>query len=93
MENVVFTKKEMLGLGFTVAQVKGLVPVGVKKSSGRGRPARLYSQAQVDALRDGTLVAAVTVAPVAEVVEDEVSVPAVEETVSDLSDADFAAVA
>ena len=92
MENVLFTKKELLAQGFTVAQVKSLTPVDFKKGAGRGRPAGLYSQAQVDAVKSGAVVAAVTVETPAS--EPVASVePAVDAVDSDLTDQDFAAVA
>ena len=101
MENQKFTKKELGTMGLTAAQIKLLVPVEFKKTASRGRPAGLYTQEQVDAVKAGTyvppvvehVVAAESVAP-AEVVavdDEPVSAPVVESgVVSDLSDEDFA---
>jgi hypothetical protein len=106
MENQKFTKKELVAMGLTAAQIKLLVPVEFKKTASRGRPAGLYTQEQVDAVRAGTYVPPATTTPAAavvegvatdevvgtETVEDEVVAvtPVVEGPVADLSDADFA---
>ena len=96
---VTFTKKELLAQGLTAAQVKTLTPVGTKKSVGRGRPAAVYSQEQVDAVKAGAVVAAVTVkkvaTPVAPVAAEAVAeAPATPEVATtDPTDLDFAAAA
>ena len=71
MENQKFTKKELVAMGLTAAQVKVLVPVEFRKSASRGRPAGLYSQEQVDAVKAGTYVPPVTT-PTASAEEDHV---------------------
>lgn len=105
MENQKFTKKELVVMGLTAAQVKLLVPVEFRKAVTRGRPAGLYSQEQIDAVKAGTYVPPVvavveaivadTVVATDEAVEDETEVEApvaavVEGPVSDLGDEDFA---
>ena len=83
METKLFTKKEMLAEGFTLAQVKALVPVSFVKTGGPGRPAAQYSQEQVDQLKAGAIVAAVTVKPVKVVAEVVVAEPVVADVTSD----------
>lgn len=56
MEPKTFTKKDLLVMGFSLTNIKNLEPVGHVKSGVRGRPAALYSEAQVEQLKAGTVV-------------------------------------